>query len=121
MTKPRKPREFWIIKEKGYSTWISENPIFSDVADEIHVREVLPETPDQDAEAAAREWAVKRFWGYSECDRDQGTATEAHLAGQSIGEARRTREICEWLRTDTGLDLFGLQLAIEIEKRFGGK
>lgn len=39
-----KAREWWIIKERGFSTWISEKPLFLDDADaeEIHVREVLP-------------------------------------------------------------------------------
>jgi hypothetical protein len=40
-----KPREFWIIKEKGFSTWVSDEPLHSaDTTDEIHVREVLPGT-----------------------------------------------------------------------------
>lgn len=37
-------KEYWIIKEKGFSTWVSDKPLFSaDTDQEIHVREVSPE------------------------------------------------------------------------------
>lgn len=33
-----KPREFWIIKEPPYSTWVSDKPLHSaDTHEEIHV------------------------------------------------------------------------------------
>lgn len=35
-------REFWIIEEKGYSTWVSDKPLHSaDTTAEIHVIEKL--------------------------------------------------------------------------------
>lgn len=38
----RKPRDFWIIKDHGFPSWVSNEPIhFGDTDKEIHVREVL--------------------------------------------------------------------------------
>jgi len=40
MGQDTKPREFWIIYEKGYSTWVSDKALNSaDTTDEIHVIE----------------------------------------------------------------------------------
>lgn len=37
MTKPNDKREWWLIFEKGYSSWISDKPLFSADCEEIHV------------------------------------------------------------------------------------
>lgn len=100
MTKLRKPREFWIhpspLHKVSDACW--EEPIVSHVF--IHAIEVLSETPSKDAEEAAENW-VKN---YGMTVRFPAIAYHsqrlAHLAGQRIGEARRTREICDWLDTD---------------------
>lgn len=40
MSEENKPREFWIIKEPPYSTWVSDKPLCSaDTDEEIHVIE----------------------------------------------------------------------------------
>lgn len=40
MSTKEKPREFWIIEEPPYSTWVSDKPLFSaDTKEEIHVIE----------------------------------------------------------------------------------
>lgn len=40
-----KAREWWIIFERGFSTWISDKALYSaDTTDEVHVREILPNT-----------------------------------------------------------------------------
>lgn len=117
MSELRKPREFWVDPDISDFLPILDTNVhyaFSDRRNprDIHVREVLPETTSKDAEEAAEEYAIKEHNGRAisihRCMK------KSHLAGQFIGEARRTREICEWYREVMMCSI----TADQIEKRF---
>lgn len=117
MSEPRKPRELKLKVRfsgnnfDGYD--VASGSITMDDPDEVyHVREVLPETPSKDAESAAKRYIEKLPNGL--CATEINETYKAHLAGQSIGEARRTREICDWLDEVHGNGI----IADEIRTRF---
>lgn len=146
---PIKPREFWVDPDISDFLPILDTNVhyaFSDRRNprDIHVHEVLPETPSKDAETATEEYADK-LWNKI---LREGKGVHAKtlikygiVEGQSMGESRamkviekinyeydqniknaivdaersRTREICEFLRSDKyKADVY----ADEIEKRF---
>lgn len=129
MSEPRMPRDFAIDPKVLHPT----NPNLPDYYmaydhygpyDEehgyIHVREVLPSPPNQDAESAAEEYRKS-----IEHVLHKTKVTDVHLAGQSVGASRRTKEICAWLKMDgrfieedEGGNYTNFDWADEISRRF---
>lgn len=110
MSKPRKPREFWILDLDLDKTVETSRPAFlsehtAKVSAEhwgckspiIKSCEVSPETPSKDAEEAAEKYRNDRP---HLSDAESHEAWKAHRDGQRIGEARRTREICEFIKKE---------------------